>query len=404
MRYKFFAVLLLVVAALSLSSGAAQACGGFFCTNVPVDQAAERIIFAVNDDGTMDAYVQINYTGAPDTFAWVVPVPNPPKVDVATMTMLRELDRLTQPVYVAPSLSNACAEAMRRLPVPAAAQQPPGTSAGGVTVFDQGSVGPFNYAVVGSDDPKAMIKWLQDNKYQITSAMEPFIDVYVKEKMVFLAMKLQPNKQVRDIQPVKMTYKSAKPMIPLRLTAVAATPNMVVLTWILSKSQAQPENYAVVNVPDDDIVFTAFGGNNYNQLVQRRLGEQKGRAFITEYAGAANRFSVQDPALRALLSQYAYLTRVYTRISPEDMTIDPVFKFNSSLPDVSNMHDLSKDPNRVWDCNNMTNSVTNPVVATASRATDNFNPIVTAIYVMGACIALALGFVGIGLIVGRRRA
>ncbi len=57
----------------------AHACGGFFCTNVPVDQAAERIIFAVNDDGTIDAYVQINYTGAPDAFAWVVPVPTRPR-------------------------------------------------------------------------------------------------------------------------------------------------------------------------------------------------------------------------------------------------------------------------------------------------------------------------------------
>ncbi len=319
------------------------------------------------------------------------------------MTMLRELDRLTQPVYIAPSLASACSEAMRRLPIPAAAQAPGGTNSS-VTVFDQGSVGPFNYAVVGSDDPQAMVKWLQDNKYQITSAMEPFIDVYVKEKMDFLAMKLQPNKQVRDIQPVKMTYKATKPMIPLRLTAVAAMPNMVVLTWILAKAQAEPENYATVKVADDDIVFTAFGGNNYAQLAQQQLGEQKGRAFITEYAGAANRFSVSDPALRALLSQYPYLTRVYTRISPEDMTIDPVFKFNASLPDVSNVHDLSNAPNRVWDCNSLTNTTTNPVVATASRATDNFNPVVTAIYIAGACIALALGFVGVGLIAARRRA
>src|SRR5436853_3121044 len=93
----------------------AHACGGFFCTNVPVDQAAERIIFAVNDaDGTIDAYVQINYTGAPDAFAWVVPVPNPPKVDVANMPMLRNLDSLTQPVYMPPAITPECS---RRLPV-----------------------------------------------------------------------------------------------------------------------------------------------------------------------------------------------------------------------------------------------------------------------------------------------
>src|SRR5438105_6531001 len=98
-KLKWWVVLATLAASLFVVPGA-YACGGFFCTNVPVDQAAERIIFAVNDDGTIDAYVQINYTGAPDAFAWVVPVPNPPKVDVATMAMLRELDLLKAPGYV----------------------------------------------------------------------------------------------------------------------------------------------------------------------------------------------------------------------------------------------------------------------------------------------------------------
>ena len=163
-KWLFSGLLLLALFALAPTQ-ATQACGGFFCTNVPVDQAAERIIFAVNDgDGTIDAYVQINYQGAPDAFAWVVPVPNPPKLDVATLAMMRELDRLTQPVYIAPSVTDACSDALRRLPVPAAAQPPPGGAAkDGVTVFDQGEVGPFNYAVVGSEEPKALVKWLRDN-------------------------------------------------------------------------------------------------------------------------------------------------------------------------------------------------------------------------------------------------
>jgi hypothetical protein len=121
--------------------------------------------------------------------------------------------------------------------------------------------------------------------------------------------------------------------------------------------------------------------------------------------------------LRALLSRYAYLTRVYTRISPQDMTIDPVFKFNTALPDVSNVHDLSRDPNRVWDCNTMQNkyvaptpvaAVTQAVIAQATavatraaqataQATDNFNAVIIAIYVAGGAVTLALVFVGVAL-------
>jgi MYXO-CTERM domain-containing protein len=40
---------------------------------------------------------------------------------------------------------------------------------------------------------------------------------------------------------------------------------------------------------------------------------------------------------RALLESYPYLTRLYTTMSAEEMTVDPDFDFNSDAPDVSNL-------------------------------------------------------------------
>ena len=41
---------------VTLASSPAEACGGFFCSaQQPVNQAAERIIFADNGDGTITA-------------------------------------------------------------------------------------------------------------------------------------------------------------------------------------------------------------------------------------------------------------------------------------------------------------------------------------------------------------
>jgi hypothetical protein len=385
--------LLLIVVGLVASlipAPSAQACGGFFCTNVPVDQSAERIIFAVNDGaGTIDAYVQINYTGSPDKFAWVVPVPNPPTVDVADIKLINNLDLLTQPNYIAPPLPDDC-----QMPVMSA----PAAGGSGVTVFGQGSVGPYDYAIVGSENPQELVQWLRTNAYQITPDMEPLVAVYVQEKMVFLAMKLQPQKEVKDIQPVKMTYKSTKPMIPLRLTAVAANPDMAVVTWILAKEQVEPENYGVMKIPDSEIVFS-FGGNNYASLVSQTADKLGGRAFITEFAGRTKNLFSGDEDLNALLHQYPYLTRVYTRISPEEMTVDPVFKFNANLPDVSNVHNLSKDA-RVWDCTNFSNRAANPFEATLARVTGKSNMSITPI-VIGGIVLLGLGF-GVGWLMRRR--
>jgi len=65
-----------VVGALALATNAiwaspAQACGGFFCSQAqPVNQAAERIIFSQNGDGTVTAVIQILYQGPSEHFSW----------------------------------------------------------------------------------------------------------------------------------------------------------------------------------------------------------------------------------------------------------------------------------------------------------------------------------------------
>lgn len=49
---------------------------------------------------------------------------------------------------------------------------------------------------------------------------------------------------------------------------------------------------------------------------------------------------IVDPTIAAgkLFKQHSVLTRMFTTLSPEEMTKDPVFSFNPDLPDVSNSH------------------------------------------------------------------
>src|SRR5690554_4530139 len=144
-------------------------------------------------------------------------------------------------------------------------------------------------------------------------------------------------------------------MIPLRLTAVAATPNMNVITWIFGDAQAIPTNYARPVIDDTDIRGTFFTGDgtNYLQLVDQTVDLYNGRAFITEYAQPTSALTAtpNDPLVARLFSDYAYVTRVFGRISPEEMTVDPMFKLTDDLPDVSNVHDLSgMDAKVFWGC------------------------------------------------------
>jgi hypothetical protein len=328
-----------------------------FCQNVPVDQQAERIIFTINGDNTISAYVQINYTGAAPDFSWVVPVPAVPAVDVAEMATFDELSRLTSPIIISP-LMPSCAPIPTQVAMMSREEVYSSTPVDDVQVLASGTAGPYAYDVVRTEsNPKALVTWLRDNNYNITVQMEPLVDVYVNEGLSFLAMKLQPEQGVQDIQPVVMTYDSPpKPMIPLRLTAVAANPNMTVITWIFADERVIPENYAHPVIEDEDIRgnFSQFGGTNYLLVVDATVDLYEGRAFITEYAqptSSLRGMNPSDPLLRLLAEKYKYLTRFFGRISPEEMTADPAFVLSDNLPDVSNVRDLSNaDAEIFWGC------------------------------------------------------
>ena len=398
-------VALLALLAATMVPSPALACGGFFCLNSPINQQVERIIFT-QDGSTINAYVQINYTGSDESFAWVVPVPSVPEVDVAEMDMFLELDTMTTPTFIPPPIPEC---ALRDMPIMAVAES---AADGGVTVYSSGEVGPFGFDVVGSEDPDALIHWLQDNGYRIEETMYPLVHVYVQEQMLFLAMKLRPGQGVQDIQPVKMTYQSEWPMIPLRLTAVAANPNMGVLVWLFGNAQYESDNYQKLEIPDAEIQFDPFGGHNYFILRSQAIDEVGGQGFVTEYAGPTHELVAIDQDLQALLNQHPYMTRAYTEISPEEMTVDPTFRYNESLPPMSNIHDLSDRPSG-FECADETVQVNVPAVVqrAAPEVVQEVAPrgVVSIpkswLYVGGACLAAVavVGALGVAFVAGRRR-
>jgi hypothetical protein len=169
-------------------------------------------------------------------------------------------------------------------------------------------------------------------------------------------MKLKPGQNTSDVTPVKLTYDASLATIPLRLTAVAATPDMPVIVWIFGKDQTQSLNYTQLTVADSEVKFSPFGGNDYRSVVSRVVDQAGGRAFVTELAQPTSALRPpSDPDVTLLFQQYPYLTRHFTRISPEEMTSDPTFAIVPGLSDLSNVHDLSNRP-APWNCSDDVNT------------------------------------------------
>ncbi len=340
--WKWVVVLLLV--AISGGGTAVCACGGLFSPESLLLQNAERIIFSDNGDGTISTIVQIQYSGQEADFSWILPIPEGIPAEAIELpetaeNAFRELEFSTRPVYLAPD-PPLCA---REFDLGSIFFLGVGSGApDGVNVFSSGVVGPYGFDVISSENPTALIDWLRERNYQVTAEMEPLIAAYVQEGMYFLAMQLAPGSGVQDIQPVKVTFHATQPMIPLRMAAVAAQPDTEILVWFFANAPATPTNYTAMHIADDELTFYDDNTHNYDTLLRQRADEYQGQAFITEYAGPTSGKPFNDPLLQELIQQHAYLTRLRATISPEEMTVDPVFTFDPQLPDVSNVHNLAE--------------------------------------------------------------
>lgn len=335
----------------------ANACGGFFCSSSPIDQTAEHILFSVNADRTVTAYVQIKYSGDRDGFAWIVPVPGVPTLSADFPDQaLSALDSATQPQY----RKSVCYGGALDFAVPGATAgaAPPPQSTNGVTVLAHQIVGPFDTVTLEGTSADVLVKWLKDHQYRFTDSMIPLLQPYVEGGMHFVAARLVADKTASDIKPLVMTYTGNRPSIPLRLTSVAAQPEMGIVTWILSDQRWAPENFQDLKIPDKLIEFDQYGNqNNYLTLVSRESDKVGGEAFVTEYAKATTDIVQQiqasgaptpqgqaaQTALLSVLQKFPYITRLYARMSAEDMRDDPRFMPASDQSDVSNIHDLT-DP------------------------------------------------------------
>jgi hypothetical protein len=403
-----------------------EACGGFFCQFVPVVQAGEQIIFHQRG-GDVTAVVLIQYVGDAEDFSWVVPVPGRPSLDTGSAAVFTSLELATRPQFNLTTIGAPCPNAFDNdNALTSAPTEGDGTGGGGVDVLESLAVGPYDVRIVTSDDADAMATWLETNGYDLTDRGRELIAPYVELGMNFVALRLQKDRGVGDIRPLIMRYQTEDPMVPIRLTAVAAQPDMGVLVWLLGDARAIPLNY--LHVKPNYTRLNWFSGPfaayaSYQQLVTDAMNEAGGHGFATDYAGPDFDFAAALPSLDAyadelrringstnsapVVAEFAagfvypqeqvqeilrralplpegtdestyfdaaalsqlfpsaeidearvaivtainveiidplvatlgvfeddpYLTRLYTTLSPEEMTVDPCFAFNPDLDD-----------------------------------------------------------------------
>ena len=326
--------------ATAAASPRAHAFGGFWSSQAaPVKQTAERIVLVDNPDATVTAIVQIDYAGAPQRFAWVIPVPGKPKVGISSNTVFGRLDAATAPEYWVEVADGACmhpadagSDAARAAPyvagdaagVVAAPATPyaddapgaPDAAAAPVMKVDEGSVGPYDYVNIAVDrgpgDPvQVATQWLTRNGYDLSGVESGVLGPYLKDGLHLLAFRLTSSVDAGAIRPVVLTYESERPVLPLRAASASARDGMGVRVWVFGPSQAVPANTRSLVLDDARIDWLSAGRypagtlpaggvgpfgpyvkrpDNYDALVAEASREAGGQGFVTELGGPASQY------------------------------------------------------------------------------------------------------------------
>lgn len=278
----------------------ANACGGFFCNRDPIDQAAEDIVFALDPvEGEVTMHVQIAYTGTAEQFAWIVPVPANPEILLSTDQLFSLLRNATEPRFqLVPEEIGDCQGGGRYYDYALAGgySSSPSTIAdsgvdneGTVTVVSEQQVGPYETVVLKAQSADGLLDWLQNNKYVLPDEIAKVLDPYIVANgdTHFVALRLAKDTSVGELSPLALRFPGDLASIPIQLTAIAATEDMRLRTYVLGEHRAVPESYFHVQV--NDIVVDWFrGGNNWEQAISIAADEAGGHAFATDYSGPSD--------------------------------------------------------------------------------------------------------------------
>jgi hypothetical protein len=291
------------------------------------------------DQGTETLVIDTSFKGEGTNFAWIVPVPSAPKVEIATTGLFPTLQMIFQPeiihnvfgfywlaIGIGAFLLSILWKQRRGEPqlglllkwllalfllsmlssMLLSASAPSGVAflpAGEVNVVARKRVGVYDTVVLSSRDGVALLNWLNKNGFVTPNNIIAAIQAYAKEGWLFVASKIRRDASLSDPEkpsPLTLTFKTERPVYPLRLTGIGNDDCRIEL-YVFGPGSAVVTNFAIERCA---------------KLVDKRVLGHYGwyRGF--------EELRIQHPALGAIVGQSEVATKLTARLSSEQMKED----------------------------------------------------------------------------------
>lgn len=286
-RFLAFALLAPLAGSFALSTDA-HACGGCVVppeTNTIVN--AHRMALSISPTQTV-LWDQIQYKGDPESFGWLLPVKEGATIELSTDAWFETLDAATTTNVSAPPINCGggssgfgCGSVLASDTTAA----PESANGGGVEVLHRGTVGPFDTVTLSTKTPGVLDDWLANAGFNIPAESAPIIDAYIKEGFDFIALKLQPGKNIDEMKPVRIVQPGAVPTLPLRMVSIGTGANVAITLYIISEGRWEAENFTNAQVPVDLLSWDfETSSSNYSEVREKVLAQNGGSIWLTSFA------------------------------------------------------------------------------------------------------------------------
>lgn len=238
--------LLELVSVWLLCMAAATAARGDGCFLPPLDYSGQDLIepsqraVVVHWGGRESLFLFVDYQGASDRFAWIVPCPAKPAVRTAASKVLLEVAQYYHHLEVL-----TWQELLRQRggdegqlggggPAPQAPE---------VRVHETKQAGPYEIAIVSASEGESLAAWLTRNGYATPPNAAPILQQYIDQQWFFAAIKVRAVAgRLQTLPPILLQFPSDVPIYPLRISAI--NPGLVdVLVYYLGAKAELPPGY-----------------------------------------------------------------------------------------------------------------------------------------------------------------
>ncbi len=280
----------------------ASACGGCFHppTQTVTDITDERMLLAVSATQST-LYDQIEYSGSPSSFAWVLPIHGTVTVGLSADVLFDSIDTLTATQIIPPPKNCPSPNCTFNFPLQGGAAGTAGPApdaSAAVQVLTQAIVGPYQTVQLHSTDSSAIDAWLTSNGYNIPAAVQPVLDAYVSEGFDFLAMKLLPNEGVQAMRPVRVTTSGSSRSLPLRMASIGTGAVTGITIWVVADGRYEPQNFPFFHIDDSQLVWDWSNNiSNYTTLRVQDEANFKNAGWEIESSIALNEQLIKNVVL-----------------------------------------------------------------------------------------------------------